>query len=158
MSKQTPIPLKLPPVIQGGFSALRLSIRSARARGRIRQIVEQTVVKWGFCGIKVHRMDSSLTREICELAKVFHLPVLYDVVGQPDLIDLLASEYPEVNFIIPHLGSFADDWRAHIRVIDQITRFKNVYTDTAGVRRFNYLWQAIQRVGAHKVLFGSDGP
>lgn len=80
--------------------------------------------------------------------------MLYDVGGETDLIDLLTAQYPEVNFIIPHLGSFADDWRAHLRVIDQITRFPNVYTDTAGVRRFNCLVQAIKRGGAHKVLFG----
>jgi predicted TIM-barrel fold metal-dependent hydrolase len=45
-----------------------------------------------------------------------------------------------------------------MRVIDQIARLPNVYTDTSGVRRFDYLVQAIERGGAHKVLFGSDGP
>jgi predicted TIM-barrel fold metal-dependent hydrolase len=73
-------------------------------------------------------------------------------------MDLLAPQYPDVDFIIPHLGSFADDWRVHLRVIDQISRFPNVYTDTSGVRRFDYILQAIQRAGAHKVLFGTDGP
>jgi predicted TIM-barrel fold metal-dependent hydrolase len=33
-----------------------------------------------------------------------------------------------------------------------------VFTDTAGVRRFDILEQAVRRAGAHKVLFGSDGP
>ena len=83
---------------------------------------------------------------------------LYDPAGDTDLIDLLAPQYPYVNFIIPHLGSFADDWRSHLRVIDQIVRFPNVYTDTSGVRRFDYLLQAVKRGGAHKILFGSDGP
>ena len=92
------------------------------------------------------------------LARSFQVPILYDPVGQTDLIELLAIEYPTVNFIIPHLGSFADDWRAHVGIIDRIVRFPNVYTDTSGVRRFDYLLQAIERGGAHKVLFGSDGP
>jgi uncharacterized protein len=108
--------------------------------------------------MKAHKMDGAATREVCEVARAFRLPVLYDVVGKTDIIDLLAPEYPDVNFIIPHLGSFADDWRAHVRVIDQISRLHNVYTDTAGVRRFDYLVQAIERGGAHKVLFGCDGP
>lgn len=103
-------------------------------------------------------MDGPVTRELCEVARLFRLPLLYDPVGQTDIIDLLAAEYPDVNFIIPHLGSFADDWRAHLRVIDQIARFANVYTDTSGVRRFDYLVEAVKRGGAHKVLFGSDGP
>jgi uncharacterized protein len=133
-------------------------IHSRRDKGRIYELIEPAVTQWGFCGIKVHRMDASATRELCEVARIFRLPILYDPVGETDIIELLASEYPDVNFIIPHLGSFADDWRTHLRVIDQITRYKNVYTDTSGVRRFDYLVNAIARGGAEKVLFGSDGP
>jgi hypothetical protein len=33
-----------------------------------------------------------------------------------------------------------------------------VYTDTAGIRRFDILEEAIRRASARKVLFGSDGP
>lgn len=133
-------------------------VHAQRDRGQIRHIVEQAVTEWGFCGIKVHRMDGPATREVCEVARTFHLPLLYDPVGKTDLIDLLAPQYPDVNFIIPHLGSFADNWRVHLQVIDQTVRFPNVYTDTSGVRRFDYLVQAVKRGGAHKVLFGSDGP
>jgi hypothetical protein len=32
--------------------------------------------------------------------------MLVDVVGRAHIVDLLAPEYPDVNFIIPHLGSF----------------------------------------------------
>jgi predicted TIM-barrel fold metal-dependent hydrolase len=71
---------------------------------------------------------------------------------------LLASQYPDVNFIIPHLGSFKDDWQAQQRIVDQLARFQNVYADTSGVRRFDYLVQAVSRAGARKLLFGSDGP
>jgi uncharacterized protein len=133
-------------------------VHAQRDRGKIHQIVKQSVIQWNFRGIKVHRMDGPVSREICEVARSFRLPLLYDPMGQTDLIDLLAPQYPEVDFIIPHLGSFADDWRAHLRVIDQISRFQNVYADTSGVRRFDYIVQAIQRAGAQKVLFGSDGP
>jgi predicted TIM-barrel fold metal-dependent hydrolase len=63
-----------------------------------------------------------------------------------------------VNFIIPHLGSFADDWKAQQACIDPLARHPNVYTDTAGVRRFDLLERAVERAGAHKILFGSDGP
>lgn len=69
-------------------------VNARRDRGRIHQIVQQAVTQWGFCGIKVHRMDGPATREICEVARIFRLPVLYDPVGQIDLIDLLAPQYP----------------------------------------------------------------
>ncbi len=133
-------------------------VHAQRDRGHIHAIVQQAVTEWKFCGIKAHRLDAPVTREVCEVAQRFRLPVLYDPVGKPEIIDLLAPQYPDVNFIVPHLGSFADDWSAHIRVVDQIARLPNVYTDSSGVRRFDYLLKAVRRGGAHKVLFGTDGP
>ena len=133
-------------------------VHAARDAGRIATLISEAVHYHGFCGIKVHRYDARITREICEAARWFHLPVLYDVMGEAAPMDLVAAEYPDVAFVIPHLGSFSDDWRAHVAVIDQMVRHPNVYTDTAGVRRFDYLVEAILRAGAHKVLFGTDGP
>jgi predicted TIM-barrel fold metal-dependent hydrolase len=126
--------------------------------GRIATLVQEALARPGFCGLKVHRHDARITREICEVAKAHTLPVLYDVMGETSVVELLATEYPTVSFIIPHLGSFGDDWRAHVAVIDQLVRHRNVYTDTAGVRRFDFLVEAVKRAGPHKILFGSDGP
>ena len=98
------------------------------------------------------------TREVCDAARAFRLPMLVDVVSRPEVIDMFAPQYPDVNFIIPHLGSFTDDWKAHQQVIYQIARYANVYADTSAVRQFDYLVQAIRRAGPRKLLFGSDGP
>lgn len=133
-------------------------VHAQRDRGRIGAMVAECVIRYGFCGIKVHRHDARITREICEVARAFRLPVLYDVVGEVSVCELLAQEYPDVNFIIPHLGSFADDWTAQLALIDHLVRHPNIYADTSGVRRFDLLEQAVQRAGAHKILFGSDGP
>ena len=133
-------------------------VHPVRDAGRIGMLVAEAVRSYGFRGIKVHRYDGRITREVCEAARAFRLPVLYDVMGEASVVELLATEYPEVSFVIPHLGSFSDDWRAHVEVIDQIVRHTNIYTDTAGVRRFDYLAEAIRRAGAGKVVFGSDGP
>jgi len=129
-----------------------------RDRGRIFDMVKVAVEQYRFRGIKVHRHDGRITREICEVARAFSLPVLYDVMGEVSVVELIAREYPDVTFIIPHLGSFADDWRAQLSMIDQLTRHPNVYTDTSGIRRFDLLYDAVRRAGAHKVLFGTDGP
>jgi uncharacterized protein len=127
-------------------------------RGRVDALVQEAMNVFGFVGIKVHRYDARITREICEVARVYRLPVLYDVMGEVSICELLANEYPDVNFIIPHLGSFSDDWRAQHSFIDSLARHANFFTDTSGVRRFDLLVEAIRRAGAHKVLFGSDGP
>lgn len=129
-----------------------------RDRGRIQAMVRIAVERYGFVGIKVHRHVSRITREVCEAARAYRIPVLYDVAGEVSVVELLAQEYPDVAFIIPHLGSFADDWAAQLALIDHLVRHHNVHTDTAGVRRFDLLEQALRRAGAHKILFGTDGP
>jgi predicted TIM-barrel fold metal-dependent hydrolase len=73
-------------------------------------------------------------------------------------LEAVVSEYRDVSFIIPHLGSFADDWAAQRATLDLLARHDNVHTDTSGVRRFDLLVEAVRRAGAHKILFGSDGP
>jgi uncharacterized protein len=133
-------------------------VNAAADRGRVVRLVQQAVEQFGFVGIKLHRHDARISREVCEVARAFSSLVLYDVMGEVSVCELLAQEYPDVNFVIPHLGSFADDWRAQIAFIDHLVRHPNIYTDTAGVRRFDILEQAVQRAGARKILFGSDGP
>lgn len=133
-------------------------VHAARDRGRIHRLVQTAVEQYGFVGIKLHRHDARISREVCDAARVFGLPVLYDVMGEVSVAELLARTYPDVNFILPHLGSFADDWAAQLALIDHLVRHRNIHTDTAGVRRFDLLEQAVRRAGAHKVLFGSDGP
>jgi predicted TIM-barrel fold metal-dependent hydrolase len=133
-------------------------VNAERDRGRVRQLARAAVEEYGFVGLKVHRHDARITREVCEAGRAFRLPVLYDVMGETSVVELLAQEYPDVDFIVPHLGSFADDWRAQLAIIDHLARHPNIHADTAGVRRFDLLEQAVQRAGARKILFGSDGP
>lgn len=134
------------------------TVDAQRDRGRIQSLVGKAVRKHGFRGIKVHRHQAELNREICDAARRFRVPILYDVAGSAHALNMIAPQYPDVAFIIPHLGSFADDWKAHLTVIDAMVRFPNIYADTSGVRRFGYLVQAVRRAGPGKLIFGSDGP
>jgi uncharacterized protein len=133
-------------------------LNAAKDAGNIFSMVHTAVHQYGFCGLKVHRYDATISREICQTAQHFKLPVLYDVMGEVAQVELLAKEYPAVNFIIPHLSSFADDWKAQKAFISPLERFANIYTDLSGVRRFDVIEEAVQRAGAAKFLFGSDGP
>lgn len=127
-------------------------------RGRVDALVREAVIRHGFKGIKVHRHDAPISREICEAGRAWSLPILYDLMGDAEQAELLATEYPDVRFIIPHLGSFADDWGRQRAFLDVLARHPNMHTDTSGVRRFDLLVEAVDRAGPHKVLFGSDGP
>jgi predicted TIM-barrel fold metal-dependent hydrolase len=133
-------------------------VHTGRDAGRISEMVAHAVRRWRFRGIKVHGSEGMPTREACEAARAFRLPMLVDVVGRPHVIDQFAPQYSDVDFIVAHLGSFADDWRAQQQVVDKLVRYPNLYADTSGVRRFDYIVEAVRRAGAHKLIFGSDGP
>jgi len=133
-------------------------VHAQRDAGRVLTMVREAVRDFDCCGIKIHRSEARISREVCETARRLRLPVLYDVTGEVAPVELLAREYPDVDFIIPHLGSFSDDWAAQLACIDQLCRHPNVYADTAGVRRFDLLAEAVRRAGPGKLLFGSDGP
>ena len=137
-----------------GFAA----VHARRDAGRVFEILARAVNDYGFRGVKIHGYDAMPTREVCDAVRRLQVPLLIDVVGRAYIVDLIAPQYPQVNFIIPHLGSFNDDWRAQQQVVDQLVRLPNVYADTAGVRRFDFILQAVRRAGARKLIFGSDGP
>jgi predicted TIM-barrel fold metal-dependent hydrolase len=133
-------------------------VHCRRDRGRIRQMVERAVKEWGFRGIKVHGSEALPTREVCDAARALGLPMLVDVTGKAHVVNMFAPQYPDVDFVIAHLGSFVDDFRALQQVVDQLVRYPNVYADTSAVRRFDYIVEAVRRAGPRKLLFGTDGP
>jgi uncharacterized protein len=66
-----------------------------RDRGRVTELVGEAVRSHGFCGVKLHRYDGRITREICEVARPYSVPVLYDVMGEVSGAELLAQQYAE---------------------------------------------------------------
>ena len=141
----------------GRFSGYAM-VDAARDRGRIRAMVAEAVTGWVRAASRCTGTTPASPGRSARRAWSFALPVLYDVMGEVSAVEMIALEYPQVAFIIPHLGSFADDWRAQRQMIDVLARHPNVYTDTAGVRRFDLLAEALRRAGPGKMLFGTDGP
>ncbi|WP_127127381.1 amidohydrolase family protein [Georgenia sp. SYP-B2076] len=127
-------------------------------RGHVAEMVHQAVDGWGFRGLKVHWRDGHITREIADVARARALPVIYDPAGDTGTVETVARAYPDVAWIIPHLSSFADDWKAQTAFVDQLVRLPNVFGDTSGVRYFDVLEDAARRAGPGKVIFGTDGP
>lgn len=136
-----------------GFAMLHPEADRTRAGALVAE-----AVRLGLRGLKVHRHDAPLNRQICEAARQHRLPILYDPVGELGGVELAAQEYPDVPLIIAHLGSFADDWKAQRDCIAVLKRHANVHADTSGVRRFDLLLEALQAVGPARLVFGSDGP
>jgi len=132
-------------------------VNPATDRGRVDRLVDEART-WGACGITVHWKDGRVTREVAEVARSRCLPVLYDPGGDLATVEMAVRAYPDVAWVVPHLSSFGDEWKAQVAFVDQLTRHPNLHTDTSGVRYFDVLADAVRRAGPLKVLFGSDGP
>lgn len=133
-------------------------VHARRDRGRIRGMVRAAIEEYGFVGIKVHRHDARISPEVCEAAREFALPVLYDVESELQVLDRLAHGHPDIAFIIPHLSSFQESWRAQTAFLERLEAHPNLYADSSGVRFFDLLERAVERCGPGRILFGSDGP
>jgi len=141
------------PQLLTGFCALH----PQRDRTQLRTLIGRAAETYGFRGIKVHGAEAYPCRLTCALAAHYRMPILFDIYRRTERIEMLAWQYPEVDFIVPHLGGFSDDWMTFHTVIDQLVRHPNVYADTSGVRYFDALAEAARRA-PDKLIFGSDGP
>ena len=67
-----------------------------------------------------------------------------------------ADKYPDVTFIVAHMCSWLG--RAYADAIEQ-AKHGNVWTDTSGMASFynQGIEYVVNRVGADKILYGSDG-
>ncbi len=123
--------------------------------GRIRVMLRREVESLGLKGLKLHRLP---TREVLDSVAELGIPILY----HPEKVSnfhLIASFYPQIPFIMAHLGSFASqEWTEHLAAIDVARRYPNVYLETSSVVFFKFLEMAAKDLGAEKLIFGSDGP
>jgi predicted TIM-barrel fold metal-dependent hydrolase len=132
-----------------------------RESGRIRQLLTAEIKSLGLRGV---RSDGPPTRELLDTAADLAIPVIYYprmayTEGPAHWYHMIATTYPKVNFILPHLGGYASNkWWTHIEAIDLVKRHPNVYVDTSGILEIKYLAMAIRELRPDKILFGSVAP
>lgn len=113
-------------------------------------------------GIKIHAHSvchnypfQDYADEVFAFANELKTVVLMHPEEDPDDMlktALLAGKYPDIKLILAHLGSME-----HIEAIG-VSKLGNVYTDTSGSAstQNNVLEYAVEKVGAQKILFGTD--
>jgi predicted TIM-barrel fold metal-dependent hydrolase len=115
-------------------------------------------------GLRAVRSDGPPTRELLDVAAELSVPVIYYPVhknneGPARWYHMIASTYPSVNFILPHLGDYASyTWWAHIETIDLLKRYPNIYIDTSAILEIKYLAMACLELKPDRILFGSVAP
>lgn len=103
--------------------------------------------------------DDDSVHRLLELARQYGVPVAfhsgesdyYGHSGPANFLEL-ARRFPTVTFILKHMGYRLVEDAIHVAL-----ERPNVYLETAGVTCSNIL-KAVRRVGADRVVFGSDAP
>jgi predicted TIM-barrel fold metal-dependent hydrolase len=120
----------------------------------------------GFMGVKLHPRNEAfainnedLAFPIAELASKLRVPLLIhtgepDTYGfaQPTLVGGLAEAFPDLTLVIGHMGK-----RLYEDAILVARWFENIILETS-FRSPREITRAVKRVGADRVVYGSDMP
>jgi predicted TIM-barrel fold metal-dependent hydrolase len=115
-----------------------------------------------FVGVKLHPaasgqpLDSSATREVVNAFRRYAKPLLIHVWGaaQVRALEALAAEAPTVKMVVAHAGG-----DAFPECLAVASRHLNLWVEpfTGGTGR-GKLEQAVEKLGAHRVVFGTNFP
>jgi predicted TIM-barrel fold metal-dependent hydrolase len=131
-----------------------------REAGTLRRTLAEEVKSMG---LRAVRSDGHPTRELLDAAQELGIPVIYYPTGRWQELGAFyhmpATAYPNVNFILPHLGQYRSTrWPPHMEAIDLAKRYRNVYLDTSGIGSLKYLEIAVRELPREKILFGTCAP
>ena len=104
------------------------------------------------------QLPDAYLRPVLEAARTHGLPVMLHTgdfsYTAPALMERMASQYPDVTFILGHMGSLA----FVLDAIEVAKRHDNVYLETSGMPSATMVRRAVAECGAQRLLFGSDYP
>lgn len=125
--------------------------------------IEEALAEHNFCGIKLHMGECSIGEHVAtpvfHLAATYGVPCLIDFVGRLAPCETAIAKHPETRFIICHFGRYLSTDEALVDAfIDVAERHPNAYLDASGVVLLHKVEEAARRVGAERILFGTDGP
>lgn len=119
-----------------------------------------------FRGIKLHPLldgflpDDPMVWPLAELAVERDVPVLvhcgHEPFALPWLIEPLAQRFPTLKVICGHMGHGNIVWING--TIEAAERQPNMYCETSGMPMGPKIAEAVRRLGATRVMYGSDTP
>jgi hypothetical protein len=102
-------------------------------------------------------LDGEYYKSVLGYAESNNLTMLCDGLGKVKTLRELGSEYRNINFLIAHHGSW--DMRGLPEALAVASEMPNVYIDSSGsVEWYGGFERVVSKVGAGKVIFGSDFP
>jgi predicted TIM-barrel fold metal-dependent hydrolase len=128
------------------------------------QLLEMAIVHYGFKGLKLHPVttlahpaDAETVRLVHKAAE-YNAPTLFHCGDEPMTTPLAIAETvrkcPEATIILGHMGGYF-----HVEeAIEVAVRLPNVLLETSAMPYPARIKEAVERIGAQRVLFASDGP
>ncbi len=122
-----------------------------REAGRLKAMLTEEVRSRGLKGLKT---DGHPTRELLDVVFELGIPVIYYPVPNPSselvrMYHLMATTYPTVKLILPHMGSYRSErWRVHLEAIDLARRHRNIRLEASGLDGHQYLEMAARELPA----------
>jgi hypothetical protein len=114
-------------------------------------------------GIKIHPFHSKVNFDeprvegYIKLAEKYNLPMVSHTAGDecsdPQKVYNMALKYPNVKFVMVHMGLGTDNQKA----IELISKLPNLYGDTTWVDPKKAI-KMIEKCGEDKLMFGTDNP
>jgi predicted TIM-barrel fold metal-dependent hydrolase len=127
-------------------------------------LLETAIVRLGFKGLKLHPVttlahpaDAETVRLIHKAAE-YNAPTLFHCGDEPMTTPLTIAETarkcPEATIILGHMGGYM-----HVEeAIEVAERLPNILLETSAMPYPARIKEAVERIGAQRVLFASDGP
>ncbi len=125
--------------------------------------IDEAISELGFRGMKIHLgygvPPLEAMKPFLELAGRHAVPCLIDCKGMADYVGGMARACPRTKIIVAHLGQYLCEDEALIdRFIALAQAHDNIFLDVSGVVIPGKIKEAVQRLGAGRVFFGTDGP
>ncbi len=129
-----------------------------------RDELKRITQEFGWTGLKLHQGElrqgggdlRAVTAEIVHVASALGIRLVKIHLVDYDAVDGLARDFPQVTWILPHMGCYFQGQELQ-RYCELARRRENVYLDTSAMDRYPDLDKAIQWAGVEKITFASDG-
>ena len=127
-------------------------------------LLERAIGELGFKGLKLHPVTTIAhpvgddTLRLIRIAAAHNAPTLFhcgdEPLTTPFAIARAAAACPEATIILGHMGGYfhVDD------AIDAAERHPNLVLETSAMPYPAKIREAVERIGADRVLYASDGP
>lgn len=125
--------------------------------------IETAISEQGFRGIKIHAGECTLAEYIIDpvlrLAGSFPVPCLIDCAGNATVAARMAEAFPGTPLLYAHMGRYlSTDPQLLEQFIRMAEKHENVFLDLSAVALVYKMEEAAQRLGARRLVWGTDGP